>query len=124
MDDKKSVAENIHGKWMPSDKIPDLLKSFHRARDAPERQQRQAGNERGDVGRIPSMAEQEKLAPAYKPPPEWRQAIDRNHFDVKWLKLRREIAMSNAAAAYYAQEKQQQRTEQSHDHIPTLEPTR
>jgi len=116
MDDKKSVAENIHGKWISHDKIPNAVAAFHRARDAPQAQAKPE--------RIKSMGEQEKLAPAYKPPPEWRQEIDRNHFNAKWLKLRREIAMSNAAAAYYAQEKQQQRTEQSHDHIPTLEPTR
>lgn len=114
-----SAADDIIGPWVPKAKMPPVIRDYYRARDGPQPQALPA--------RQQAQGEQEHLTPACKPPPEWRAETDREVFALKQMKLKRDIALAQAAAARYAAAKQQQTQELSRDTSytePSHEPSR
>ncbi len=89
-------------RWIPDCDIPHLRQDFAR-HPATEMQHK-----------VISMAEQEKLTPELKPPEHMRGDIDREHFDRRWLKLSRDIAIAQAAASEPKSERVQDHDEPSH----------
>lgn len=87
-----SAAKDITGPWMPTETMPQVLRDFHRARDAPMPQHN------------------------LQPPAEMRAHAQEQ--DSAWLEVQRKVAMAHAAAQAYAAEKAQSH-EHSHTHTRT-----
>ena len=108
-----SAANSYAGRWLPAalSRIPVVRRQFDFNRDPYVRAQiidtEKTESERRE-GRGSGMVKASKVAMAYSPPPEIARAIDRRHFNGRWMAEMRDSVFAKAAKARSPDRSQEQ----------------
>lgn len=112
------VSTPIERLWLSAETLaqtPNLNRAFDLNRDpyigAQRLDQRKTESQRRgeQTGRGSGMVEQDKAAPAFRPPEALRKSVDRQDFDARWMAELREAVMKSATSIEHSESRERPR---------------